>query len=48
MVDPESVMDPDDGLQAMIVGGFRADKKHFYLDYYAAQMSKVKSFPRRA
>ena len=48
MADLEVAPDPADWLPALVVGGSRADQKHFYLGYYAAQMSKLKSFPRRA
>jgi three-Cys-motif partner protein len=48
MADLAAAPDPADGLPALVVGGSRADQKHFYLGYYAAQMSKLRSFPRRA
>jgi len=42
------VVDPADGFPAMAVGGVRAARKHYFLEYYASIMTKLKMFPRRA
>jgi three-Cys-motif partner protein len=43
-----SVVIGDDGLPVMPVGGVRAARKHYFLEYYAAMMSKLRQYPRRA
>ena len=41
------VVDPADGLPAMLVGGARAERKHYFLTYYSAIFAKMQKFPRR-
>ena len=44
----ETTLDPIDGLPAMVVGGARASRKWYFLNYYASMMSRIGAFPRRA
>lgn len=48
MSDLGTTVDPADGLPAMVVGGARADRKLYFLEYYASMMSKMGAFNRRA
>lgn len=38
----------EDGLPVMSVGGVRAARKHYFLEYYASMMTKLRQYPRRA